>query len=199
MLMSNRISNSEQLAFLMESVASSHVFMDTQQTYEATRLVVESLRLEEVNAVATEICEHITLYGQPGAPQPSAVVACVPSKSSQGGAQVCISRTLHTTVLCYHFVYAFSKGSRIFNTIAVTYIAPKKLYCTREAHTLLWSLLQCSQFGTISRYTMCEAHALWSFSNNSNTHRTTAITTTTICFTVTATATANRWSSPRSC
>jgi hypothetical protein len=93
----NRISNSEQLAFLMESVASSHVFMDTQQTYEATRLVVESLRLEEVNAVATEICEHITLYGQPGAPQPSAVVACVPSKSSQGGAQV---RTIKNLTLC---------------------------------------------------------------------------------------------------
>jgi hypothetical protein len=100
MLTLNRISNSEQLAFLMESVASSHVFMDTQQTYEATRLVVESLRLEEVNAVATEICEHITLYGQPGAPQPSAVVACVPSKSSQGGAQVCIVKHLTLHLLC---------------------------------------------------------------------------------------------------
>jgi hypothetical protein len=106
MLTLNRISNSEQLAFLMESVASSHVFMDTQQTYEATRLVVESLRLEEVNAVATEICEHITLYGQPGAPQPSALVACVPSKSSQGGAQVRTNKHLTLHLLCYFFVYA---------------------------------------------------------------------------------------------
>ncbi|CAM9324505.1 unnamed protein product, partial [Phaeothamnion confervicola] len=56
----DRISNSDQLTFLMESVASGHTFMDTAQTYEATRLVIESLSLEEVNEVAAELCEHIT-------------------------------------------------------------------------------------------------------------------------------------------
>ncbi|CAM9642158.1 unnamed protein product [Chrysoparadoxa australica] len=74
----DRISNSDQLTILMESVASGHTFMDAKQQYEATRLVIESLTLAEVNEVAAQVCEHITLYGVPGAPQPSALVACVP-------------------------------------------------------------------------------------------------------------------------
>lgn len=36
----------EQLNFLMDTVASGHTFMDTDQTYHATRLVIESLTLE---------------------------------------------------------------------------------------------------------------------------------------------------------
>lgn len=36
----------EQLNFLMDTVASGHTFMDTEQTYHATRLVIESLTLE---------------------------------------------------------------------------------------------------------------------------------------------------------
>ncbi|CAM9586417.1 unnamed protein product [Ectocarpus sp. 12 AP-2014] len=75
----NRISNSEQLNFLMDTVASGHTFMDTEQTYHATRLVIESLTLEELNEVAAELCEHITLFGVPQANKPSAVVACVPT------------------------------------------------------------------------------------------------------------------------
>lgn len=42
----NNINNGEQLAFLMDTVASGHSFMDTEQTYHATRLVIESLSLE---------------------------------------------------------------------------------------------------------------------------------------------------------
>lgn len=78
----DRIGNADQLTFLMESISSGHTFMDTQQTYEATRLVVESLTLEDVNQVAAEICEHMTLYGVPGAPQPSAIIACAPTEAS---------------------------------------------------------------------------------------------------------------------
>lgn len=36
----------EQLNFMMDTVASGHTFMDTEQTYLATRLVIESLTLE---------------------------------------------------------------------------------------------------------------------------------------------------------
>eukprot|EP00752_Nemacystus_decipiens_P009435 g8434.t1 len=75
----NKISNGEQLNFLMDTVASGHTFMDTEQTYHATRLAIESLALEEVNEVAAELCEHITLFGVPQANKPSAVVACVPT------------------------------------------------------------------------------------------------------------------------
>lgn len=75
----NRISNGEQLNFLMDTVASGHTFMDTEQTYLATRLVIESLTLEELNEVAAELCEHITLFNVPQANKPSAIVACVPT------------------------------------------------------------------------------------------------------------------------
>jgi len=76
----DRISNGDQLQFLMESTACGHAFMDPDQTYRATQLAVQSLTLEEVNRVAAEVCEHVTLFGAPGAPQPSAVVACVPAQ-----------------------------------------------------------------------------------------------------------------------
>lgn len=51
----------EQLTFLMDSVASGHTFMDTEQTYLATRLVIESLTLEvmaltTLNPVAACLC-----------------------------------------------------------------------------------------------------------------------------------------------
>mmetsp|Transcript_27617 Transcript_27617/g.35886 ORF Transcript_27617/g.35886 Transcript_27617/m.35886 type:complete len:1126 (-) Transcript_27617:270-3647(-) len=81
----DRISNGDQLQFLMESTACGHTFMDPHQTYLATQLVVNSLNLDEVNQVAAEVCEHITMYGVPGAPQPSAVVACVPTSAAMEG------------------------------------------------------------------------------------------------------------------
>ena len=40
------LSSGEQLNFLMDTVASGHTFMDTEQTYHATRLAIESLALE---------------------------------------------------------------------------------------------------------------------------------------------------------
>ncbi|CAM9843317.1 unnamed protein product [Pylaiella littoralis] len=87
----NKISNGEQVGFLMDTVASGHTFMDTEQTYHATRLAIESLTLEELNEVAAELCEHITLFGVPQANKPSAVVACVPTAMKvpavEGGAE----------------------------------------------------------------------------------------------------------------
>jgi len=75
----DRISNGDQLQFLMESVACGHTFMDSTQTFEATRLACQTITLEEVNQVAADICEHVGAYALPGLPQPSAAVACVPS------------------------------------------------------------------------------------------------------------------------
>ena len=36
-------------------------------------------RLQELNEVAAELCEHITLFNVPQANKPSAIVACVPT------------------------------------------------------------------------------------------------------------------------
>lgn len=46
---------------------------------EAVELVLKSITVEEVNAVAAEICEHLTLYGEPGCAPPSACVATCPA------------------------------------------------------------------------------------------------------------------------
>lgn len=41
--------------------------------------VVVKCGKQELNEVAAELCEHITLFGVPQANKPSAVVACVPT------------------------------------------------------------------------------------------------------------------------
>lgn len=38
-----------------------------------------SVDFQELNEVAAELCEHITLFGVPHAPDPSAIVACLPT------------------------------------------------------------------------------------------------------------------------
>jgi len=74
-----RISNSDQLNQLMESIACGHVFMEPTQQCEAVELVLKSITVDEVNEVAAEICEHLTDYSTGASPPPSACVATCPS------------------------------------------------------------------------------------------------------------------------
>jgi hypothetical protein len=74
----DRMTNQDQLQYLMENVACGHTFMDAEQTHEATQLVASSLTVEEVNEVARDICKHIAYFGQDGEPMPSSIVACAP-------------------------------------------------------------------------------------------------------------------------
>mmetsp|Transcript_25241 Transcript_25241/g.54360 ORF Transcript_25241/g.54360 Transcript_25241/m.54360 type:complete len:1216 (-) Transcript_25241:175-3822(-) len=54
------ISHSDQLAYLMETVANGHTFMSPEQSYTVTEQALSTLTLEEVNEAAAELCSHIT-------------------------------------------------------------------------------------------------------------------------------------------
>eukprot|EP00612_Vaucheria_litorea_P006165 CAMPEP_0171474386 /NCGR_PEP_ID=MMETSP0946-20130122/2397_1 /TAXON_ID=109269 /ORGANISM="Vaucheria litorea, Strain CCMP2940" /LENGTH=1090 /DNA_ID=CAMNT_0012004313 /DNA_START=171 /DNA_END=3444 /DNA_ORIENTATION=+ len=82
----DRISNSDQLNFLMAAVSGGHLFMDPKQTYKAMHLAVQSLTLKEVKEIAYEMSEHMMSYLKEGCTQPSAILACVPSKESSSSA-----------------------------------------------------------------------------------------------------------------
>ena len=78
----DRMTNQEQLQFLMESVSCGHTFMDPHQLQLATQLVAQTLTLEEVNAEAATMCNHLAKFGEGGAPMPSSVVVCAPTTVS---------------------------------------------------------------------------------------------------------------------
>eukprot|EP00968_Pinguiococcus_pyrenoidosus_P026966 scaffold7344_cov242-Pinguiococcus_pyrenoidosus.AAC.2 len=91
----DRINNADQLQLLMESVACGHTFMDAEQSYRATEAVVRSITLDEINAMAHEICEHflgLCEAGQEGtdspAVLPASITACVPAAKAQVGTEI---------------------------------------------------------------------------------------------------------------
>jgi len=74
----DRMSNQEQLQFLMESKACGHTFMDPHQLQEATNLVASCISLEQVNEAAAALCLPLATFGKEGSPMPSSLVACFP-------------------------------------------------------------------------------------------------------------------------
>ncbi|XP_078430545.1 insulinase (Peptidase family M16) family protein isoform X2 [Wolffia australiana] len=68
----------DNLDFIMESDALSHTVMDQRQGHESLLAVAETVTLEEVNSTGAKILEFISNFGDPGAPLPAAIVACVP-------------------------------------------------------------------------------------------------------------------------
>lgn len=58
-----------------------HACKDTRTTLPSPKFCPANAELtpQELNEVAAELCEHITLFGVPHANKPSAVVACVPT------------------------------------------------------------------------------------------------------------------------
>ena len=55
----DRISHSDQLGYLMETVSCGHAFMSPEQSYIQTEKALQSLTLEQVNEEARILCEHI--------------------------------------------------------------------------------------------------------------------------------------------
>jgi len=55
----DRISHSDQLAYLMETVANGHTFMSPEQSYTVTEQALSTLTLDEVNEAARELCSHV--------------------------------------------------------------------------------------------------------------------------------------------
>ncbi|XP_052202121.1 stromal processing peptidase, chloroplastic [Diospyros lotus] len=70
----------DNLDFIMESDALGHTVMDQRQGHESLVAVAGTVTLEEVNSVGAEVLEFISDFGNPSAPLPAAIVACVPKK-----------------------------------------------------------------------------------------------------------------------
>jgi len=79
------ISHSDQLAYLMETVANGHTFMSAEQSYAATEAALITLTLEEVNEAAAELCAHITGLKEGEATSNGVVVAvaCAPKSADK--------------------------------------------------------------------------------------------------------------------
>lgn len=84
------ISHSDQLAYLMETVANGHTFMSPEQSYTVTEQALSTLTLEEVNSAAAELCAHITGLkdGEATSSGTIVAVACSPKSPSDPNAAV---------------------------------------------------------------------------------------------------------------
>ena len=79
------ISHSDQLAYLMETVANGHTFMSPEQSYAVTEQALTTLTLEEVNHAAKELCSHITGLkdGEASSTGVLVAVACTPKSANK--------------------------------------------------------------------------------------------------------------------
>ncbi|KAI4339987.1 hypothetical protein MLD38_024869 [Melastoma candidum] len=78
--MIDNVSSVDNLDFIMESDALGHTVMDQRQGHESLVAVAGTVTLEEVNAIGAKVLEFISDFGKPSAPNPAAVVACIPKK-----------------------------------------------------------------------------------------------------------------------
>ncbi|XP_050226075.1 stromal processing peptidase, chloroplastic isoform X2 [Mercurialis annua] len=78
--MIDNVSSVDNLEFIMESDALGHTVMDQRQGHESLVGVAGTVTLEEVNSVGAKVLEFISDFGNPTAPLPAAIVACVPNK-----------------------------------------------------------------------------------------------------------------------
>ncbi|CAL1404357.1 unnamed protein product [Linum trigynum] len=84
--MIDNVSSVDNLEFIMESDALGHTVMDQRQGHASLVAVAGTVTLEEVNAIGAEVLEFISDHGNPSAPVPAAIVACVPKKVHIEGA-----------------------------------------------------------------------------------------------------------------
>ena len=97
----DRISNGDQLTYLMETVANGHTFMSPEQSYQLTSKALSTLTLEEVNQAATELCYHITSLNEnePSAAGDLIATACSPKDANPDDPSYCDEESLVQTLL----------------------------------------------------------------------------------------------------
>ncbi|KAL5975446.1 hypothetical protein ACLOJK_019768 [Asimina triloba] len=78
--MIDNVPSVDNLDFIMESDALGHRVMDQIQGHESLIAVSETVTLSEVNSTGAQMLEFISEFGNPAAPLPAAIVACVPKK-----------------------------------------------------------------------------------------------------------------------
>ena len=84
--MDDRIAHAEQLQQLTEAVACSHVFMAPATAQSATEAVLETIDVDDVNAVACDMCSHVLGFGDDKCALPSAAIVGAPLESAAPGA-----------------------------------------------------------------------------------------------------------------
>ncbi|CAN6700027.1 unnamed protein product [Malus baccata var. baccata] len=78
--MIDNVSSVDNLDFIMESDALGHTVMDQRQGHESLVAVAGTVTLEEVNSIGAKVLEFVSNFGNPTAPLPAAIVACVPKR-----------------------------------------------------------------------------------------------------------------------
>jgi len=96
----DRISNGDQLSYLMETVANGHTFMSPLQSYEVTEKALSSLTVEEVNQAAKDLCYHVSSLNEnePPADGVLIVTACSPKGFEKGDDGFCDEESLVQTL-----------------------------------------------------------------------------------------------------
>jgi len=96
----DRISNGDQLSYLMETIANGHTFMSPEQSYDVSAKALSTLTIEEVNQAAKELCAHVTCINEnePADDGVLIVTACSPKGGKPGDESYCDEETLIKTV-----------------------------------------------------------------------------------------------------
>ena len=79
-----QLGSEEVLIQLMEAESCGHTFMDPRRRLAATAAALESIGVDDINAVARELCEHLSHIDPQGGVRPAAVVACAPVLERSG-------------------------------------------------------------------------------------------------------------------
>ncbi len=96
----DRISNGDQLSYLMETIANGHTFMSPEQSYEVTAKALSTLTLEEVNQAAKELCAHVTCINENEPADDGVLIAtaCSPKDCAPGDENYCDEESLIKTI-----------------------------------------------------------------------------------------------------
>ena len=96
----DRISNGDQLSYLMETIANGHTFMSPEQSFGITGKALSTLTLEEVNQAAKDLCSHVTCLNanEPADDGVLIVTACSPKGGAPGDVTYCDEESLVQTV-----------------------------------------------------------------------------------------------------
>ncbi|GMH94598.1 hypothetical protein TrVE_jg13582 [Triparma verrucosa] len=95
----DRISHSDQLGYLMETVSCGHAFMSPEQSYIQTEKALQSLTLEQVNEEARILCEHIVGLADGEEPIGGPVVAIGCGPKDNASADPCDKDALIDTLV----------------------------------------------------------------------------------------------------
>ena len=71
-------------AELMEAEANGHTYMHAQDKYTTTAALLDGISLHDVNAIARELCEHLSHTDPARGVVPAAVIACAPMVDRAG-------------------------------------------------------------------------------------------------------------------